>query len=197
MSAVTTTAGPAATPVLVTVVPKSWKVPIILAVFTVIAFGLFVALGRDGTSTFTLSTPGDFVDLPPLGLPTRVTCIVLSIVLLLITALSVWFVQTKSRVPLWISVVFAILFLVAFLTWASAGALPGLPVPGMLFQTIVLSIPLIFGALGGVISERVGVVNVAIEGQLLAGAFVSAIVGSITHQPLLGLVGAMVAGVLV
>ena len=57
--------------------------------------------------------------------------------------------------------------------------------------------PLIFGSLGGVISERVGVVNVAIEGQLLAGAFTSAIVASVTGAPLLGLVAAMIAGVLV
>ncbi|MDQ1609935.1 MAG: ral nucleoside transport system permease protein, partial [Microbacteriaceae bacterium] len=56
---------------------------------------------------------------------------------------------------------------------------------------------LIFGAMGGVISERVGVVNVAIEGQLLAGAFVSAMVGSMTRSPWAGIVAAMVAGVLV
>jgi len=67
---------------------------------------------------------------------------------------------------------------VGFLTWAAAGAT--IPVPGLLVGTIGLSVPLIFGALGGVISERVGVVNVAIEGQLLAGAFVSAVVASIT-----------------
>jgi len=70
-------------------------------------------------------------------------------------------------------------------------------VPGLLFGSLSLAVPLIFGALGGVISERVGVVNVAIEGQLLAGAFTSAIVASVTQQPLLGLLAAMVAGVLV
>jgi len=48
-----------------------------------------------------------------------------------------------------------------------------------------------------VISERVGVVNVAIEGQLLAGAFVSAVVASVTHQPVAGLFAAVIAGVLV
>jgi simple sugar transport system permease protein len=58
-------------------------------------------------------------------------------------------------------------------------------------------VPLIFGALGGVISERVGVVNVAIEGQLLGGAFVGAVAGSVTHSLLVGLLAAMVAGVLV
>jgi ABC-type uncharacterized transport system permease subunit len=90
---------------------------------------------------------------------------------------------------------FAFLLLVGFLVWASAGE--RIPVPGLLFGSLSLAVPLIFGALGGVISERVGVVNVAIEGQLLAGAFTSAIVASITQQPLLGLLAAMVAGVLV
>jgi simple sugar transport system permease protein len=63
--------------------------------------------------------------------------------------------------------------------------------------TVGLSVPLIFGALGGVISERVGVVNVAIEGQLLAGAFASAVVASISQQPIAGLLAATIAGVLV
>jgi simple sugar transport system permease protein len=91
--------------------------------------------------------------------------------------------------------VFGVLFLVAFLTWASANQT--IPVPGLLIGTVSLSAPLIFGALGGVLSERVGVVNVAIEGQLLAGAFVSAMVASITNQPLIGVLAAMVAGMLV
>jgi ABC-type uncharacterized transport system permease subunit len=48
-----------------------------------------------------------------------------------------------------------------------------------------------------VIGERVGVINIAIEGQLLSGAFTAAIVASVTGQPLLGLIAAMVAGMLV
>lgn len=57
--------------------------------------------------------------------------------------------------------------------------------------------PLIFGAMCGVLSERVGVVNIAIEGQLLAGAFTSAIVATVTGNPFIGLLAAAVAGVLV
>lgn len=49
----------------------------------------------------------------------------------------------------------------------------------------------------GVLSERVGVVNIAIEGQLLAGAFTSAIVATVTGNPFIGLLAAAVAGVLV
>jgi len=58
-------------------------------------------------------------------------------------------------------------------------------------------VPLIFGSLAGVIGERAGVVNIAIEGQLLAGAFTAAVVASVTGQPWLGLIAAMVSGMLV
>jgi len=178
-----------------TAVIKSWKVPIILGVFTVLGFLLLVVFGRSGTSTMVLSTSSDLIQLPDVLLPTRATGIVVTVLLALITGLSAWMVQTHRKVPLWLISVFAFLLLLGFLAWASADA--RIPVPGLLFGSLSLAVPLIFGALGGVISERVGVVNVAIEGQLLAGAFTSAVVASVTQQPLLGLLAAMVAGVLV
>ncbi|QYF73814.1 ABC transporter permease [Cryobacterium sp. PAMC25264] len=178
-----------------TTVIKSWKVPIILGVFTVLGFLLLVVFGRSGTSTMVLSTSSDLIQLPDVPLPTLPTGIVVTVLLALITGLSAWMVQTRRKVPLWLISVFAFLLLLGFLAWASADA--RIPVPGLLFGSLSLAVPLIFGALGGVISERVGVVNVAIEGQLLAGAFTSAVVASVTRQPLLGLVAAMVAGVLV
>ncbi|GLK15521.1 simple sugar transport system permease protein [Herbiconiux flava] len=178
-----------------TVQVKSWKAPIAFGIFALGALILFVAFGRDGSSTFRLSTDSDLIQLPEVVLPTRATGLVISIALVLLAALSAWFVATGRRVRLWLMVVFAVLFLIAFLTWAAAGQT--IPVPGLLIGTVSLSVPLIFGALGGVISERVGVVNVAIEGQLLAGAFVSAVVASVTGNPFIGLIGAVVAGTLV
>nr|WP_233194048.1 ABC transporter permease [Cryobacterium sp. M25] len=174
---------------------KSWKSPIALAIFTVVALALFVAFGREGVSTMRLSTSSDLIQLPDLLLPTRLTGIVISVLLLLITGVSVWLVQSRRQVPIWLISVYAVLFLIGFLVWAAAGE--SIPVPGLLFGSLSLAVPLIFGALGGVISERVGVVNIAIEGQLLAGAFTSAMVASLTNQPILGLVAAMFAGVLV
>nr|WP_241979230.1 MULTISPECIES: ABC transporter permease [Cryobacterium] len=174
---------------------KSWKAPIALGVFTVFAFVLLVVFGREGVSTMRLSTTSDLIQLPDLELPTRMTGIVISVLLLLIAGVSVWLVQSRRKVPIWLIAVFAVLFLIGFLVWAAAGE--SIPVPGLLFGSLSLAVPLIFGALGGVISERVGVVNIAIEGQLLAGAFTSAMVASLTNQPILGLVAAMFAGVLV
>ncbi len=182
---------------LATAEVKSWKAPIALGSFAVIAVILFALVTRAGTgiSTFRLSTSQDFFPLPALQLPTRATGVVVSILLILIALAAAFLVRQSRRVPIWVIVIYAILFMFGFLAWAASGGT--VPIPGLLIGTVGLATPLIFGALSGVISERVGVVNIAIEGQLLAGAFVAAIVSSITRQPVVGLLAAMVAGMLV
>jgi ABC-type uncharacterized transport system permease subunit len=179
-----------------TAVITSWKTPVALAVFTVLAVVLFVLNRRpDNDSTFRLTRSDGAIQLPEIVLPTFQTGIVVTILLAVIAAFAFWTVSRGNKVPLWTAVVFAVLFLVAFLAWASAGE--SIPIYGLLIGTVTLSVPLIFGALGGVISERVGVVNIAIEGQLLAGAFCSAVVASATGSLLLAVLAASVAGVLV
>ncbi|MBF4461857.1 MULTISPECIES: ABC transporter permease [unclassified Rathayibacter] len=177
------------------VVIRSWKAPIAFGVFALLAVVLFVALGRDGTSSFRLAAGGDFFALPDVPFPTRATGVVVAVITVALAVVATAMTRAGRRLPLGLSVVFALVFLIGFLVWASAGA--ALPVSGLLLGTVGLAVPLIFGSLGGVISERVGVVNVAIEGQLLAGAFTGAMVGSLTRQPVLGLLAAMLASVLV
>ena len=64
----------------------------------------------------------------------------------------------------------------------------------LLFSTIRLATPLLFAALGGLFSERSGVINIALEGLLLAGAFTAAVVTYETSNPYIGFVSAMAAG---
>lgn len=61
-------------------------------------------------------------------------------------------------------------------------------------MTFLYSTPLIFGALGGVVSERSGVVNIGIEGMMTIGAFVGAAVGYYSSSAWLGLLMAALAG---
>ncbi|ERI95485.1 branched-chain amino acid ABC transporter, permease protein [Clostridiales bacterium oral taxon 876 str. F0540] len=63
--------------------------------------------------------------------------------------------------------------------------------------TLMYSAPLIFGALGGVLSERAGVVNIGIEGMMVVGAFAGAAVGFKTGNPWLGFFIAGIAGGLI
>lgn len=60
--------------------------------------------------------------------------------------------------------------------------------------TLMYSAPLIFGALGGVLSERAGVVNIGIEGMMVMGAFAGAAVGYYSGNPWLGFIIAGIAG---
>ncbi|HAR43437.1 MAG TPA: sugar ABC transporter permease, partial [Bdellovibrionales bacterium] len=57
--------------------------------------------------------------------------------------------------------------------------------------------PLLFAALGGMVSERAGVVNIALEGMMLIGAFAGAAVAYTTQSPWLGAGAAMLAGVFI
>lgn len=88
-------------------------------------------------------------------------------------------------------------FVLSFLCWQVSAAPTGqnfMPLVNIVRGTFLLALPLIFGALAGVLCERTGVVNVAIEGQLLMGAFAGALFGSISHSVWVGLVAAAIGG---
>src|ERR1043165_2954956 len=64
----------------------------------------------------------------------------------------------------------------------------------LLFSALRLSTPLIFAALGGLFSERSGVINIALEGLMLAGAFTAAVITFQYQNPYLGLISGAAAG---
>ncbi len=64
----------------------------------------------------------------------------------------------------------------------------------LIFAAIRSATPLIFAALGGLFSERSGVINIALEGLMLAGAFTAAVITYQTGNPYVGLLSGIVAG---
>ena len=196
----TTTTGEASVPLeetplagVTTVVTK--KAAVFLATLTV-ALGLIVLLfPESGDTTFRLAVPTDFAQLPTVTVPSTLTAWVMVVLCAICTTWSVVLYRTGRNTPMWLVIGYAVAWMIGFLTWAATGAT--IPVVGLLSGSVALAVPLVFGALGGVLGERSGVVNIAIDGQLLAGAFAAAMVGSLLNSAWAGLVGAAFAGVLV
>ena len=85
-------------------------------------------------------------------------------------------------------------FIFSFLTWSAAGK--QLNLAGMLSSAVLLSVPIVLAAFAGVLAERAGIVNIAIEGMMLMGAMVGALVGSVTKNPWIGLFTAIFSAML-
>jgi simple sugar transport system permease protein len=67
---------------------------------------------------------------------------------------------------------------------------------GILSSALRVSTPLIFAALGGLLCERAGVINIALEGMMLIGAFAGAVFTVVTHSPWIGFAAAGGAGII-
>ncbi|WP_432561872.1 ABC transporter permease [Kineococcus sp. SYSU DK003] len=140
---------------------------------------------------------GSALTLPDLTVPSTITPVLLGLVIVVLGLFQLARGFRARRNPLVIAVTL-VCFVLAFLCWVmSGGPNASIDVVRLLQQTVFLATPLILGALAGVLGERSGVVNVAIEGQLLTGAFAGALVGSMAGNLGAGVVGAVLSGALV
>lgn len=171
---------------------RNRKTGAVLAVLGVIAAALFGALATDQVARFTLSEDSAGAALEING---TVGAIIFGLVA--VAAGAAFLIGVPER---WFGLlvgVGALGFVFSFLCWQVSTAPTGqnfMPMVNMVRGTFLLALPLIFGALAGVLCERSGVVNVAIEGQLLMGAFSGALFGSISGSVWVGLVAAAVGG---
>lgn len=157
---------------------------IALSLFIVFVFGMDLT----GEATFRLSRPTDPWALPNLVVPAGPFSYFAAAALAFLGARQ--FLRGGVRwTALSLGIGLAILVM-AFLVWATAGK--AFSLTGMLSATMVRAVPIALGGLAGVLCERVAVVNIAIEGMLLAGAFTGALVGS-----LLGGWGGLLSAVLI
>ncbi len=147
-------------------------VELALAAFVLIVF----AIGNDGIATWRLSQGG--VDAPDLRFFAGPFAYVSAFLLALLGARQV----TKGfggKANLVLGIAFLI-FIAAFMAWATAQSPAGsFNMTSMLKLTVERSVPIAFGAISGVLCERVAVINIAIEGMLLGGAFMAALAGSV------------------
>ncbi len=166
------------------------------AFFLLLALSIwfFFARSVDGSAiaSFGLSTFQAKTQLDPWNLPALNTLYVLAIVCAILGG-----IQLSRGFKKYTNAVLAVvvgIFVFGFLVWATAGK--SLNLVGLFNTTLSKAVPITLGALSGILCERSGVVNIAIEGMMLSGAMVSALVGSLTQSAWLGLFAAVLTGAL-
>ncbi|MER5702276.1 ABC transporter permease [Micromonospora sp. NPDC002296] len=171
---------------------RTRKIGAVLLTLGVLATVLFGALATDRQARFTLSETEGGAALEING---TVGAILFGIIAVAAGA------ALMAGVPKrWFTVLLGVglaAFVLSFLCWQVSAAPEGrnfMPLVNMVRGTFILALPLIFGALAGVLCERSGVVNVAIEGQLLMGAFSGALFGSLSGSVWVGLFAAAIGG---
>ncbi len=175
---------------------RRWLAPAAFLFFGLIDMLVLGLFSHKGDATFAFSQPFAKVTVPNLTLPAAVTCYVCGGVSIALAVLRAFLPFSKAWRRAAMALV-AFLFIVSLLCWADAGLTTAFNMVNLLQGTFAGSIPIMLGALTGVICSRSGVINVAIEGQLLLGAFAAAIVTSGTGSLWLGLLSGALAGSLV
>ncbi|MEX0913398.1 MAG: ABC transporter permease [Demequina sp.] len=178
---------------------RSWKAAIILgiiALFSLVVFGLLTPANTSTEFSFAAST--DFAQLPSLTLPATLAVVIFSVIGLALAGWTAYRAWQYRKVGIWLPIVYGMAIMGALLTWAGAGRGEStIQITGLLTSALFLAVPLVFGALAGTLCERSGIINIAIEGQLLAGAFLAALVASMVGNAYVGLIAAPIAGGLV
>ena len=149
---------------------------------------VFLGLNIEGYATFRLSRPTDPFALPNLILPAH-SFIGISALLIAFFGGRI-IIKAPKKFTLFIALSF-FLAIAAFLVWATAGK--SFSLTGMLQATVVRAVPIALAAMAGILCERVAVINIGIEGMLLAGAFAGALFGSVFGN-FFGLILAVLVG---
>ncbi len=160
---------------------------ILISLVMLFTFGLGVS-SHDETS-FILNS-GTATSVSPINFPVRHVSIALAIVCALVGVVLI--VRRLERGTYALFGFGIALFLWSFLAWSARDN--SLNITGVISTTLVSAIPIVFGSLSGVMCERSGVINIAIEGQFLIGAFLAAMVASATGDLWLGLFSGAVGG---
>ncbi|AXH97712.1 ABC transporter permease [Ornithinimicrobium avium] len=174
---------------------KTAVVYALAALVTLLAWVLNVP--ADARTNFQFGAGTDLFRIPNAPVPSLVSLLVLVLVMVAGLVLAVLRYRQGRPVPAWVHIVVGAAFVLAFLTYVGAGKSTVIPMVSLLAGALALSVPLVFGAMSGVICERSGIINIAIEGQLLFGAFGAAVVASAAGSGYAGLLAAPVAGALV
>lgn len=140
-----------------------------VAYLVLAAVTLFLFTQRSGNAGFRLTATST------LSLPAQAFGYSLGVILVAVAVGQLW--RGFGRLSNVVLALMTALFFMSFLSWAAAGE--SFSFVGMLQDTVTRCVPITLGAIGGILSERSGVINISIEGMLLGSACTSSIGASL------------------
>jgi general nucleoside transport system permease protein len=141
-------------------------------------------------STFKLNpvTKEKIIKVPDLVLPTRAILVALAAI---VGALGLYQILRGFKHVVLVLGVVSLAFVFAFLVWAVRDK--SINLLGIFTFAVAAATPIAFAAMSGIMCERSGVINIAIEGMMLTASMIAVIFSSITGSLWLGLLAAVIA----
>lgn len=165
-------------------------------VFLVIALIIWVFFATpvpgDVITTFVMNATRAEIEIPPLTLQAKAVLNAFAVICAVLGGYQL--ARGFRRSTNWVLALVVGLLVFSFLVWAAAGK--SLNLAGLIATTLIKSVPITIGALSGILSERAGIVNIAIEGMMLAGALSSTVAASITGSLWIGVLAGIFTGML-
>ena len=124
---------------------------------------LFGVQGTDGHTELIFGSRGDSWTVPNWSVPVTLGGTVLALVALGLVAYGVWLKVHEKKLPSWLTLTYGIAVMAGFLLWIMAGNPNALPFTVLLTGSLTLAVPLVYGAMAGLLCERVGIINIVIE----------------------------------
>ena len=167
---------------------------IVEILLAVVIFFVFALNTSGEVTTRFVMTPGGIVQgtMRDLILPSRLSLMLIAGIVLIIGIVQV-IKGFEHQTNLMVGIA-GLGLMLAFLIWQAAGM--SLNLAGMLSSAVLLAVPITLGAFSGILAERCGIINIAIEGMMLMASMTAAIAGSVTKNVWLGLLGGILSAVL-
>jgi ABC-type uncharacterized transport system permease subunit len=163
---------------------------ILVTVLMLLVGGGILILGAFGTQPGDHATFTDQMLGTLFSLSSQPTLYLIGVVCLFMAGLRLY--RGFGELRIWFTLALAVLAAFAFLVWITSGTT--LNLPGMLQATLTAATPLTLGAMCGLLCERSGIINIAIEGMMLFGAFAGVAFAAIFDNLWMGLIAACLVG---
>ncbi|HOG58149.1 MAG TPA: ABC transporter permease [Anaerolineaceae bacterium] len=172
---------------------RKLTIGIVEVLIGLLIYFLFTSKLAPNVVTVFNMTPGgiDIGTMADLAVPSRLTLLIFGLICLGIGIFQL--IKGFGRATNGMVGLCGLLLIMAFLIWQASGK--SLNLSGMLSSAVLLAVPITLAAFSGILAERSGTINIAIEGMMLMSCMFAALVGSLTKSAVIGMLGGILSSI--